>query len=66
MTEQLKLTPAERAMLRFLTTRLGQVTFLTWLKPSQRAMVKRMRSKGLLSKREPQWVRMTELGKNLR
>lgn len=59
----MRLTKAEAAMLRFLTTRLGRVTFYEWLSPSQRAMVKRMRAKGLLSKREPQWVRMTELGR---
>jgi hypothetical protein len=34
--------------------------------PSQRAMVKRMRRKGLLSKHNPNWATMTQKGKRVR
>jgi hypothetical protein len=61
-----RLTPAERAFLNFLGTQLGQVASFQNLKPSTRSMVKRLRRKGILSKRDTGWVRMTELGKNLR
>lgn len=48
----MKLTNAEARILDHLNHIVGKSTPLDWLKPSARAVAKRMRMKGLLSKRE--------------
>jgi hypothetical protein len=56
-------TVAELKLLGAISMVVGQSE---WLKPAQRAMVKRMRRKGLLSKRNPNWATMTQKGKRVR
>lgn len=62
----MKITDTERKLLSFLGTQLGQFTKFSSLRPATQTMVKRMRHKGLISKRDRRWVQMTELGKSHR
>ncbi len=57
------LTPAETKLLSALSRVVGSALPMNWLKPAQRQMVKRMRSKGLISKRNRNWAALTEKGK---
>jgi len=59
----MKVTPAELKLLDALDRVVGNAMPMEWLKPAKRAMARRMRRKGLLSKRHPHWVKWTDLGK---
>lgn len=59
-------TSAELKLLGAISMVVGQSLPMEWLKPAQRTMVKRMRAKGLLSKRNRDWATMTEKGKRAR
>lgn len=59
----MKLTPAELEFLGLLDRVVGNAMPMEWLKPAKRAMARRMRRKGLLSRRHPYWAKWTELGK---
>jgi hypothetical protein len=61
-----KLTVGEAKMLQVLSRVVGQALPVSWFQPAQRALVKRMRSRGLLSKRNIVWAVMTEKGKRAR
>lgn len=62
MAAKPKLTPAEIEMLCALAgNQFGRVA-MEYLKPSARSMVKRMRKKGLLSKRHLLYASMTQAG----
>ena len=61
-----KLTIGEAKMLKVLSQAVSQALPVSCLKPSQRALVKRMRRRGLLSKRNIVWAVMTEKGKRAR
>lgn len=58
----MKLTTAELQFLGVLDRVVGNAVPMEWLKPAKRAMVKRMRQKGLLSKRDSYYARATALG----
>jgi hypothetical protein len=58
-----RLTKAERALLYALHRIEGGALSVGWLKPSARAMVIRMRTKGLLSKRDRGMARLTQKGR---
>lgn len=61
----MKLSRAEQQLLRGLSCVIGQALPLDYFTPATRTMIKRMRKKGVLSKRQPAFVRMTQLGKSL-
>lgn len=58
----MKLSPAEHGLLHTLSLVVGNSMPMEWLKPAQRRMVIRMRTKGLLSKRHPDSASPTQLG----
>ncbi|MCK1322102.1 hypothetical protein IVA94_14620 [Bradyrhizobium sp. 156] len=62
----MKLTPGERKLLDVLDRLVGNAMPFEWLKPAQRSLVKRMRVRGLISKRNPGWVTLTQIGKKAR
>jgi hypothetical protein len=57
-----KLTPAEFEMLHALASNLYGRVAMENLKPAARAMAKRMRRKGLLSKRHRLYASLTQAG----
>lgn len=62
----MKVTPRELKMLGMLDRVVGNTIPMDWLKPAQRAMVRRMRGRGLISKRNRDMVTWTQLGKRAR
>ena len=58
------LTKAEFKLLDTLDRVVGNTLPMEWLKPAKRAMVKRMRVKGFISKRNMNsgWVKPTQAG----
>ncbi len=62
----MKLTPGELKLLNVLDRVVGNAMPMDWLKPAQRALVKRMRVRGLISKRNRDMVTWTQLGKRAR
>ena len=62
----MRLTQGELKLLSFLDRIVGNTVPMEWLKPAQRALVKRMRVRGLISKRNRDMVTWTQLGKRAR
>lgn len=58
----MKLSPAEYKLLNTLTLVVDNALPMEWLAPARRAMVIRMRSRGLLSKRHPDLAKATQFG----
>lgn len=58
----MKLSPAEYKLLDVMTRVVGNALPTEWLKPSQKRVAARMRTKGLLTKRYPYWAKATKLG----
>lgn len=59
-------TAAEAKLLKAISCVVGQALPMEWLKPAQRAMVKRMKVKGFIGKRNQDWAIMTQKGKRAR
>lgn len=58
----MKLSPAEYGLLNTMSLVVGNALPMEWLKPGQRRIAARMRTKGLLHKRYPYWAKATKLG----